>query len=169
MTSPADDLVELIEHVTSRLVDRMGGLDDEEWSWVPIPTDPDVTIRWRLDHILDTLVEERNWTWLGFDVPEQPAAAPVPAPAPVTAAGAGATASAATASAAVRAVHDAAAVFAGLVRALGDDADRPIGPLAGPYGAATRRSFVLHVVDELIHHAAEAALLRDLYAGTRRT
>ena len=31
--------------------------------------------------------------------------------------------------------------------------------------AATGRSFVLHIADELIHHTAEAALLRDLFAG----
>jgi hypothetical protein len=30
---------------------------------------------------------------------------------------------------------------------------------------ATGRSFVLHIADELIHHTAEAALLRDLFAG----
>lgn len=40
------------------------------------------------------------------------------------------------------------------------------GKPAGRYGAASRRSFVLHVLDELIHHGAEAALLRDLYAAT---
>ncbi len=35
----------------------------------------------------------------------------------------------------------------------------PIGEIAGRYGRDTRRSFVLHVVDELIHHGAECALL----------
>jgi hypothetical protein len=28
----------------------------------------------------------------------------------------------------------------------------PIGTAAGPYGQGTRRSFVLHIADELIHH-----------------
>ncbi|MDP9241462.1 MAG: hypothetical protein M3O55_12640 [Actinomycetota bacterium] len=28
-----------------------------------------------------------------------------------------------------------------------------------------RYSYALHVVDELVHHGAEAALLRDLYAS----
>jgi hypothetical protein len=41
--------------------------------------------------------------------------------------------------------------------------DQPIGPRAGFYANDTRRSFVLHILDELIHHGAEAALLRDLY------
>ena len=36
---------------------------------------------------------------------------------------------------------------------------------AGYFAGATGRSFVLHIADELIHHTAEAALLRDLFAG----
>jgi hypothetical protein len=40
----------------------------------------------------------------------------------------------------------------------------PIGPSAGFYADGSRRSFALHILDELIHHGAEAALLRDLYA-----
>jgi hypothetical protein len=41
--------------------------------------------------------------------------------------------------------------------------ERPIGSRAGFYANDTRRSFVPHVLDELIHHGAEAALLRDLH------
>jgi len=37
--------------------------------------------------------------------------------------------------------------------------------VAGYFAGATVRSFVLHIADELIHHTAEAALLRDLFAG----
>ncbi|GAA3431286.1 hypothetical protein [Kutzneria kofuensis] len=37
------------------------------------------------------------------------------------------------------------------------------GSRGGFYASDTRRSFVLHILDELIHHGAEAALLRDLY------
>ena len=33
------------------------------------------------------------------------------------------------------------------------------------FAGATGRSFVLHIADELIYHTAEAALLRDLFAG----
>ena len=39
------------------------------------------------------------------------------------------------------------------------------GEAAGYFAGATGRSFVLHIADELIHHTAEAALLRDLFAG----
>jgi hypothetical protein len=41
----------------------------------------------------------------------------------------------------------------------------PIGAVGGRYGQGTRRSFVLHIVEELVHHGAEAALLRDLFAA----
>ncbi len=41
----------------------------------------------------------------------------------------------------------------------------PLGEVAGYFAGATGRSFVLHIADELIHHTAEAALLRDLFAG----
>lgn len=49
----------------------------------------------------------------------------------------------------------------GSAASLGD----PIGTVAGLYGATSRRSPVLYLCDELIHHAAEASLLRDLCAG----
>ena len=53
-----------------------------------------------------------------------------------------------------------------LVASLDDEAlDTPLGEAAGYFAGATGRSFVLHIADELIHHTAEAALLRDLFAG----
>jgi hypothetical protein len=39
----------------------------------------------------------------------------------------------------------------------------PIGPLGGPFSESTRVAWVLHILDEVIHHGAEIALLRDLY------
>jgi hypothetical protein len=41
---------------------------------------------------------------------------------------------------------------------------RPCGPAEGPYGDRTMAALVLHINRELIHHGAEIALLRDLYA-----
>jgi hypothetical protein len=38
-----------------------------------------------------------------------------------------------------------------------------IGDVGGPYADGTRLSWVLHVLDEVVHHGAEIALLRDLY------
>lgn len=39
----------------------------------------------------------------------------------------------------------------------------PIGPVGGEYGERTRTSYVLHMLDEYIHHGAEISLLRDLW------
>ena len=55
-----------------------------------------------------------------------------------------------------------------LVAALDDETlNTPLGEAAGDFAGATGRSFVLHIADELIHHTAEAALLRDLFAGAK--
>ncbi len=62
-------------------------------------------------------------------------------------------------------MDSAYAAFRELVTFESVDLTAAIGPAAGPYGSATRRSFVLRIADELIHHGAEAALLRDLYAS----
>src|SRR6266498_3444392 len=68
--------------------------------------------------------------------------------------------------AALAEVEAAYGLWRNQLAAISDESfEEPIGPAAGHYGDATRRSFALHIVDELIHHAAEAALLRDLYAG----
>jgi hypothetical protein len=45
---------------------------------------------------------------------------------------------------------------------------RPVGcatwPGVGPYAEANAVDLALHVPDEVIHHGAEAGLLRDLYS-----
>ena len=42
---------------------------------------------------------------------------------------------------------------------------RPIGPQFGAHAESSTAGLVLHVLDEVVHHAAEVALLRDLYAA----
>lgn len=42
----------------------------------------------------------------------------------------------------------------------------PCGPAEGPWAAAPIAQLVLHINREVIHHGAEIALLRDLYAAT---
>ncbi len=50
------------------------------------------------------------------------------------------------------------------VAALGEEGlFRPCGPAEGPYSDAPFLSLVLHINREFLHHAAEVALLRDLY------
>jgi hypothetical protein len=172
MNSARDDLVELSNYAFERLRERMTGLTDEEYFWEPVPDcltvrktdtgryrsdgrsdDPPrfTTLAWRLSHIADFLLEKRNGPWLGrpnLDLPE-------PEGAPGSAADA------------LAALDTSYGVWRDLLAGTTDESlGAPIGKAAGPYGTATRRSFALHMVDELIHHGAEAALLRDLYRAT---
>ena len=39
----------------------------------------------------------------------------------------------------------------------------PIGPVAGPWADASKAAYVLHMLDEFVHHGAEISLLRDLW------
>ena len=50
-----------------------------------------------------------------------------------------------------------------------DDALRAeeIGSVGGPFAASTKAAYVLHMLDEFIHHGAEIALLRDLRRSRR--
>jgi hypothetical protein len=41
---------------------------------------------------------------------------------------------------------------------------RSCGPAEGPFGELPMAALVLHIHREAIHHLAEVALLRDLYA-----
>ncbi len=53
------------------------------------------------------------------------------------------------------------------VRALGEDGlFRPCGPAEGPFSEEPLLTLVLHINREFLHHAAEVALLRDLYRDT---
>lgn len=42
----------------------------------------------------------------------------------------------------------------------------PLGPTAGPYAEDSYHALVLHALDEVIHHGAEMALIRDLYRAS---
>ncbi len=71
-----------------------------------------------------------------------------------------------SAAASLAGVHAAFTWWRDLVASLDDQTlDTPLGEMAGYFADATGRSFVLHIADELIYHTAEAALLRDLFAG----
>jgi hypothetical protein len=39
----------------------------------------------------------------------------------------------------------------------------PMGPIAKMFASSSRAAFVLHELDELIHHGAEIGVLRDVY------
>jgi DinB superfamily len=147
MASRRDDLLSLFDYVWQRLRTRMSGLTDDEWRWEPI-TDDRVTLRWRLAHITALLTEDRTGPWLGL--PLSRFAAPEPGSAVEV----------------LTTLDEAYAAWrAKLAETTEESLAEPIGQVAGQYGTDSRYAFGLHIVDELIHHGAEAALLRDLYAG----
>ena len=112
------------------------------------PGDPQVftTLAWRLCHITEFLTADRNGRWLASHAERvQP--------------GSGAPR---TSAEALEVLESAYAVWSGLLAGMTDDAlEHPIGEVAGPY-AGPHEGLRLPSC-ELIHHGAEAALLRDLY------
>ena len=149
VTSIRDDVIDTFDHVWQRFRQRMGGLGGEEWRWQPTADDR-VTVRWRLGHLAAMLLEERNDAWLGVSV------------------GGHERAAAATARESLADIERGYERVTAALRMTTDASlAEPIGAQAGQYGAASRLSFALHLLDEFIHHTAEAALLRDLYAGRR--
>jgi DinB family protein/ankyrin repeat protein len=169
------DLLDAAEYVFRRLRDRVDGLTDEEYFWEPadgcwsvrpaedgtfrvdgsplppVPA-PVTTIGWRVCHLIDVLAAERNATWLGVEPVGQLDRDGVPG----------------TAAEAIRQLEQAFALFRTHLAAV-DAAGLAVamGSIAGGYAGSTRAAFVLHEVDELIHHGAEVATLRDLYRATR--
>lgn len=170
MTVSASRLAELtsLDYFFDRLRRRMVGLTDAEYFWEPVSpclniqpgargraprgdadgAGPVTTIAWRIAHIADGLREERNWRWMGQE--------PVLRDDDMW--------QAPTANDAIGYLDEAFAAWKRLVASVPpDDWWLPMGPVAGPYGTSDRVAFVVHVMDELIHHGAEVALLRDLY------
>jgi hypothetical protein len=165
------EALDLGDYVFGRFMGRLDGLTDDEYFWEPVAgcwnlhvrddgtvrgdwglifeaTPPVTTIAWRLSHIVDFLTAERCATWLGLE------------PAP----GSRSERLAATAARARADLERAYAVWRGYVAAVDDDVlAGNSGPIAGPYADYSRAGFVFHILDELVHHAAEIALLRDLY------
>jgi hypothetical protein len=170
MNSTLEDLVELSDFAWQRLRRRMDGLTDAEYRWEPVPDSRTVrpvegggyrsdgpaapgdrrvftTLAWRIAHIGFLLQEDRNGPWLGVAVPP-PGRAGDPG----------------TAAAALADLDAGYAHWKNLLAACTDESlAEPIGRVGGPFASSTRRAFVLHILDELIHHGAEAALLRDLH------
>ena len=148
MTVSASRMAELtsLDYFFERLRRRLVGLTDDEYLWEPVSNF--TTIAWRLCHIGDLLREERNWRWMGQE--------PVLLDADRR--------QARTASDAVSCVEESFAAWRTLVASIpADDWWSPMGPAAGPFATSDRVAFVVHIMDELIHHGAEVALLRDLY------
>jgi uncharacterized damage-inducible protein DinB len=177
------ELVDLSDQVWQRTRARLEGMSDEEYLWEPTPgcwtirqradgtwmsdwplprpePEPFTTIAWRLWHLIDMYGENRAPEWL--DVPAQgsPIGPDDPDGAPPSAA--------ADAIALLEQAHDRWEAHLGLVTEAG--LTERIGRVAGPqYAERTRVAYVMHMLDEYIHHGAEIALLRDLWRWQRTT
>jgi hypothetical protein len=173
---PKRELVTVSDEVWQRTRARLDGLTDEEYFWEPAPgcwtvrqradgswmadwplprpdPEPFTTIAWRLWHLIDMYGENRAPNWL--DVPKQghPIGMDDPKGAP--------PANAANALALLARAHDRWEAHLAIVTEEGLAA--PLGPIAGDYAERSRASYVLHMLDEFIHHGSEISLLRDLW------
>jgi hypothetical protein len=168
-------LINLSNEVWERLRRRLDGLTDDEYFWEPAPggwtirqredgtwsadtpmprpeLEPFTTIAWRLWHVIDLYGEDRAPRWLG--VPPQGEAIGLDGPEDPPS-------SAADALAMLDRAHDR--WNAHLLLANDECLAQPIGPVAGAYANDSRADYVLHMLDEFIHHGAELAVLRDLW------
>lgn len=167
-------------HWSHQLRPRLDGLTDEEYLWEPVPgawsvrprgrseapvqggsgsvviefavPEPDpapvTTIAWRLGHVIVGCLAMRNASHFGAPAADYFS-----------------WEYAATADAALAQLDQQVAIWLAGVEALGEEGlARPCGEAEGPYADAPLATLVLHVHRELIHHGAEIALLRDLYA-----
>ncbi len=169
-----DDLIGLSDHVFERSWRRLVGLTDEEYFWEPIAscwslrvdsngtvtvdwepapaTPPFTTIAWRLCHLIDCYGGVRNERWLRGTHDDAGRSRSAPQP---------------NAAAALVALDIAHGWWIALLASLTEmNLTEPLGSVAGPYAESNKAGFVLHMLDEVIHHAAEIALLRDLFSAT---
>jgi DinB family protein len=174
MDGTGNSLITAFDYVWGRLTGRLGGLTDEEYFWEPVPgcwsLRQDGQGCWRLDG--------------------GGGGGPAPDPAPVTSIAwrLGHLGGMAVGGFASRRFGDGSLTMArirfpacaGDVRGFLDEHYRdwragmaglspdgwaaPLGPSWGPYAESSTVDLALHVLDEVIHHGAEAGLLRDLYA-----
>jgi DinB family protein len=172
MPGTGTSLVTAFDHVWNRFGERLAGLDDDEYFWEPVagcwslrpddkgrwhvdgagaspPPDPAplTTIAWRVAHIAGQTVA-------GFAERLFPRTAP------------GAASLGLPTSVAV--IPDyLATTYAPWRTGMAELPDErwaaALGPKWGLYADSTTTDLVLHVFDEVVHHAAEVALLRDLY------
>ena len=161
------EVIDQIDFAWDRFMERLAGLTDAEYHWEPAPeswgvrTDsggklvadwarpepvppPMTTIAWRMIHIGDGVLGRRAVNQFGAS--DDPTQLPDGADA------------------AIAWLQGWYETWVGGLRALTpDEWDRPTGPTEGPYADAPFLTLVLHIHREVIHHAAEIALLRDLY------
>jgi hypothetical protein len=163
---------------------RLNGLTDDEYFWEPVPGTwsirprseartalaagggdlvidfehpepvpaPLTTIAWRLGHVAVGVFGARNAAHFGGPPMDYLTAEWPP-----------------TADAGLALLDDVYEGWVAGVSKLDDEAlARPVGEAEGPYADAPYSTLLLHIHREAVHHLAEVALLRDLYAHTFR-
>jgi hypothetical protein len=158
-------------HWTHQLRPRLDGLTDDEYFWQPIPdcwtVHPDgsidfaypapqpapfTTIAWRLAPVIVGVFAMRNPSHFGGPAADYQS-----------------WDYATDAQTALQQLDDAYKGWITGVRRLDAAAlARPIGPAEGPWAEHPMAELVLHINREAIHHGAEIACLRDLYAHTTK-
>jgi hypothetical protein len=180
MVAVKDALVDLSDQVWERLRARLDGLTDEEYLWEPAPgcwtirprpdgswasdwplprpeLEPFTTLGWRLWHLIDMYGEDRAPQWLDLPPQGDPIGQDDPAGAPPP-----------TAAAAIALLERAHARWDAHLHLVTEESlGQKVGPAGGGYADRTRTSYVLHMLDEFVHHGAEVSLLRDLWRWQR--
>ena len=119
-----------------------------DWAYPEPDPAPVTTISWRLGHVIVGVLGMRLAGHFGGPPVDYTSFAYAP-----------------TADAALGQLDDAYAAWLSGVRSWGDEGLlEPCGPAEGEWADAPRSTLVLHINREVIHHGAEIALLRDLYA-----
>ena len=163
--------VTTFDYCAQRTVDRFAGLTDDEYFWEPAQpswsvrkgpngwapdwaaeapeTPPITTIAWRLVHVI-YCIQDHGLRPVAFE--QAPAAWNPPSTIPSDAA------------TALSALDTAIAAWKrDLAQTDDEQLWRLLGGEAGQFAEDSVAAFVEHIHDEFIHHAAEIALLRDLY------
>ncbi|MBX7432271.1 DinB family protein [Mycobacterium sp. Y57] len=161
---------QLDHHWRRQLRPRLDGLTDDEYFWAPVPDcwtlhtdgsidyefpEPDpaplTTISWRPAHITVGVLAVRGHGYFGGPPADYRTWPYAP-----------------DADTALQQLDSAYRVWIEGVQRLDDrQLRRPLGPAEGPYADRLMVDLVLHIHREVIHHGAEIALLRDLFAHTQ--
>ena len=177
--SRKSELVDFSDQVWQRTRARLEGLSDAEYLWEPTPgswtirqrsdgrwredivvpqpdPEPFTTIAWRLWHLIDMYGENRAPEWLGVERQGPAIGLDDPDGAPP-----------ATARNAVRLLERAHERWdAHLVLVSDDRLGELVGDAGGQYANHTKVGYVLHMLDEFIHHGADITLRDPEYGAT---
>ncbi len=159
-------------HWRSALRPRLAGLTDDEYFWEPVPEcwtvhrdgtvdfaypepqpPPFTTIAWRLAHVIVGVLAMRNHAHFGGPPADYES-----------------WSYATDAATALTQLDDAYRTWMdGVLHLDDDDLTKPIGPAEGPWADKAMIDLILHINREVIHHGAEIACLRDLYARKKES